>query len=372
MAVRKIKSSWWVDFRHEHVRYRKKSPDNSKAGAEAYEAVLRGKLARGELLAFDQSDNRQKEQEQKFKDFAWQWFETYVKSSNKHSEISKKKYILRAHLIPFFGELRLNQIGTQQVDQYKSRRIKAGLVNGTINNELLVLGTCIHTAQEWFGLEKIAKIKLLKYAPSKFDFLSREECYQLLAHSDGVWREIIFTALKTGLRLGELRALSWSDINWSNRTLTVRHSWCDYKKGLVTPKSNRERHIPLSNELHGMFAQKKQRTGFVFTTKKSQGFTKHWLNQKIADACKRAGMREITCHTLRHTFASHLAIAGVPLRAIQELLGHRDIQTTMRYAHLAPHSLRDAVSLLDTSEVTSENILGNPWATPGNSQAVSH
>ena len=62
---------------------------------------------------------------------------------------------------------------------------------------------------------------------------------------------------------------------------------------------------------------------------------------------KRAGLREIGWHMLRHTFASHLAMRGVPLKAIQELLGHASIVTTMRYAHLAPHVARDAVRLLD-------------------------
>jgi site-specific recombinase XerD len=67
-------------------------------------------------------------------------------------------------------------------------------------------------------------------------------------------------------------------------------------------------------------------------------------------ACKRAGLRRVGWHVLRHTFASHLMMRGVALMAIQELLGHKDIKMTMRYAHLAPDVTRDAVLLLDDAQ----------------------
>jgi hypothetical protein len=83
MAVRKIKSSWWIDFYFEHDRKRKRSPENTKAGAGAYEAVLRQKLARGEQI--DRVSNNG-EQNQTFEQFAWRWFDTYVTPNNKYSE----------------------------------------------------------------------------------------------------------------------------------------------------------------------------------------------------------------------------------------------------------------------------------------------
>src|SRR6266545_2229278 len=101
MAVRIIKQSWWVDFRFNHARYRKRSPENSRAGALAYEATLRHKLARGESV--EQTPDIASQQ-QAFEQFAWQWFEEYAVSNNKPSEQRNKRIILRSSLVPFFGK----------------------------------------------------------------------------------------------------------------------------------------------------------------------------------------------------------------------------------------------------------------------------
>src|SRR4051812_16138332 len=105
MAVRKLKSSWWVDFRYDHVRYRKRSPDNSRAGAIAYESQLRQRLARGGRL------DSERDQQPTFEQFAWRWFEDYAKPNNKYSEQMAKKYILSSSLMPFFGSMPVGAIG---------------------------------------------------------------------------------------------------------------------------------------------------------------------------------------------------------------------------------------------------------------------
>ena len=198
------------------------------------------------------------------------------------------------------------------------------------------------------SLEKTPKIKLLKLPPSENDFLTKEECGVLLENLKNPWHNIVLTAIKTGLRMGELRGLKWQDINWENRSLTVRHTWCDYKKDLVAPKSNRSRNIPLTDEVYvDLLTRKGRGVGFVFTEKGGGRFNDKSLNREIKKACKKTGLRKVTCHTLRHTFASHLAMAGAPLGAIQRLLGHADIQTTMRYAHLSNSTLQDVISLLE-------------------------
>ena len=348
MAVRKINNSWRIDIRHNHVRYRRKSPENSKLGAQAYEAVLRHKLTRGETLAFDKPDEKQKKQEQKFKDFAWTWVEVYTQSEkNKHSEKIRKKYALRTHLVPFFGETQIDKISTYQVVQYKAKKTGEGLSAKTVNNHLTVLSTCLRSAQEWHDLKNLPKMKPLKEDKPGTDFLSQGDSEKLVANSTGMWQDVIFTVLKTGLRRGELKALKWSNINWDTRILTVSHSWCVYKKGLTTPKGRRERHIPLTDELYKRLLQRRKEAGFVFRSEKTQSFSNKMLAREIDKACKKAGIKRVTCHDLRHTFASHLAMAGATLKAIQELLGHVKIETTLRYTHLMPSFLRETVDLLE-------------------------
>ena len=352
MAVRKIKNSWWVDFRFNHQRIRKKSPDNAKAGAQSYEALLRQKLARGEPIT---NSDLKPRQEQTFEEFAWKWFETYVQSNNKYSEIKRKKYILRKNLVPFFGKTQIGKIKAVQIEEYKAKHIKRGLAPKTINNHLMVLNRCLKIAQEWLELEKIPKISKLKAPLPEFDFLSYEECDLLLSNMEGIWREIALTAIKTGLRMGELRGLMWPDVDWNNRTINVRHSWCTSKKGLVSPKSNKVRQIPIVDQVYDLLLNRKRKTGFVFTNEKNQKFSADRLNERILNTCRKAGIRKITCHVLRHTFASHLAMAGASVKAIQELLGHSDIKVTMRYAHLSQSSLRQTIELLGDKKSIGQN-----------------
>src|SRR5882672_4813275 len=219
MAVRKIKGSWWVDFRTSHTRYRKRSPENSKAGAEAYEVVLRHKLARGECI---DGNAGAAPKPQTFEQFAWKWFEVYAIPNNKFSEQKMKRSILKCSLIPFFGKMLLGEITEQHVEQFKAKNIDDGLSKKTINNRLAVFSKCITTAYEWLKLEGAPpKVVWLKCPPPQTDYLSLDECALLHGGADGVVREMILTALRTGMRLGELIGLQWSSINWQNQTITV-------------------------------------------------------------------------------------------------------------------------------------------------------
>jgi integrase len=371
MVVRKIRNAWWVDFRTDCIRYRKRSPENTKSGAEAYEITLRQRLAREEPIG--RSDLIQ-QQSLLFRNFASKWYETYVVPNNKAGEQANKRTALNSCIIPFFGRTPIDTISSHHIEQYKAFLRKKDLSPKTINNRLTVLSTCLRTAYEWLELEGTPpKIKRLKYPPPRTDYLSLDECGLLLSQATGVLHEMLLIALRTGMRRGELMGLQWSSIDWQVQHITVRHSLCKYTGELGSPKSNRERHIPMDAEVYTLLFKRRRDTGYVFVDPKNNHFNGTYLERRLDELCKKAGLRKIGWHTLRHTFASHLAMKGVPLNAVQALLGHSSITTTMRYAHLAPSTLRAAIDVLNPKTAffgdfgqpagnTSTDVLQTKWS----------
>jgi integrase len=344
MAVRKIRKSWWVDFQFDQVRYRRRSPENTRQGALTYELLMRRKLASGELA----NDRRPQRRDDTFAEFAKIWFEDYVRTNNKYSEQLAKKYVLSASLVPFFGSKPVEQISAHDIERYKTQQVQEGFTNKTIVNRLTVLNKCLVTAYEWLELQGAPpKIKWPKWLAPEIDYLSPEECQVLVSHANGVIQEMALMALRTGMRQGELRGLQWSSVDWLTRSVVVRHSRDDYQKILVSPKSNRARHIPLDVDIYAMLYQRKKDNGYVFLPVDGRPFTNDRASAAMRKLCKQAGLRKIGWHTLRHTFASHLAMRGVPLPVIKELMGHATITTTMRYAHVAPSTLRAAIEMLN-------------------------
>jgi len=195
----------------------------------------------------------------------------------------------------------------------------------------------------------VQSIKPLKTPPQKFDHLSISECINLLDNTKGDLHGMILLGLNTGLRFGEIIALTWKNINFGKKELYINKSIS--KRVLGSTKSNRNRYIPMSPQLYEMLKNKRGKNILIFSE-----------NEKIIDqsryckllhkACKQSDLRLIGWHLLRHTFASHLVQKGVPMKAIQELLGHSNISTTMRYAHLGPSDLQYAVDVLSFGQYT--------------------
>ncbi len=128
--------------------------------------------------------------------------------------------------------------------------------------------------------------------------------------------------------------------------LVVRRS--AWKQHLGIPKNGKTRQAPLSSQtVRVLKSHRHLRGDFVFCRDDEAMLTKEQCKWPLWRNCKRAGLRRIGWHPLRHTFASHLVMRGVPLKAVQELRGHSTIEMTMRYSHLSPDVRSDAVALLD-------------------------
>lgn len=363
MTVRRIKGAWWVDFRFNGVRYRRKSPIDTKRCALEYERRLRQELLDDNNFEKNKEENETSEEptEQKqamsVSEFAKEFINIYARTNNKPSEVESKEMILKNHIIPFFGHLALDEINSRVVERFKAEKLAPrrkgkklipGLTAKTVNNHLTVLHKMLTVAEEWQIISHVPRVKWLKTPEAEFDFFDFEEAERLRQGADGEWRTMITVALRTGLRLGELLALRWDDVDFVAGKLKVRHS---VARGIIgTPKNGKSREVPLSAEAKAeLSAHRHLRGEFVFCDKSGKLIPKTGCKWPLWRACKRAGLRRIGWHALRHTFASHLAMRGVPLKAIQELLGHATIEMTMRYSHLAPAVLRDAVAQLDQS-----------------------
>lgn len=347
MTARKIDGSWWVDFRHVGVRYRKRSPDNSKGGAVAYEMTLRGRLARGEPL---QGERAARHVDARFREFANRWYDTCSIPNDKPSERAKKRQVLDGHLFPELGHLRLSEIRGQLVEQYKGRKLEAGYNPKSINNQLAVLSGSLRAAVEWNELATLPSIRRLKTTLPPPRFLRPSEVEQVvLAAETGPRSAMVRLAADSGLRLGELLGLQWSDIDFDRGQFCVQRSiW----KGIVcTTKTHKIRHVGLSAAAHKALVTLGARAeGFVFARDDGRPGAESTADRFLRRAARRAGIRALGWHVLRHTFASTLASRGVPLYTIEKLLGHSSPAMTQRYAHLAPDTLRDAIRVLDAPE----------------------
>lgn len=352
MGQKKRGSKYWVRFGFNHQRYSKASPDNTLAGARAYEAMLRQKLARGESI-----DERPKEKMATYSEFVERWFDTYVKTNNKPSEQSHKADVIKNHLKPFFGKTPLDRINNLMIEEYKAKKQKQGICNKTINNHIGMLGKSLRCAEDWEIITKVPKIQPLKVPPQTFKFLTEEE-YNLLLESakksEPEIYEMILFALRTGVRVGELLVIDWSDISFSNGSVTIKRS---VFKGIIgSPKSNRFRRIPLAKDVLDLLYQRRQKEGFVFLNNEGQIYSRYSLDRALDRACKAAGVPIVSWHPLRHSFASKLANNGISIQVIQTLLGHSDIKVTQRYAHLEPATLVEAIQTLEPKRGVEINL----------------
>ncbi len=362
MSVRKIRNSWWVDIRVDYIRYRKKSPEDTRAGALAYERRLREKLTRDGSL-------EKRVVAPVFSEFAMSWLETYAAANNKLSERRMKSSILNHHLIPFFGKFRLDRITSEDIERYKARKLGEELAPKTVNNQLTVLSRCLRSAVDWGKIVHMPRVKLMKAHSQNTDFLTQDEMTRLLAAPIATPVQLMpFTALRTGLRLGELLGLSWSDIDFEGDVLTVRHAWV--RQELTSPKNHRIRHIPLGGELRALLFAVRRNKGFVFSGVGDRPWSTDGAARELKRLCERTGVRKIGWHALRHTFASHIAMRGVPMRSLQQLLGHSTISMTERYAHLGAASLHDAVQVLEPVRENFGHPVGNATISEGQNRPL--
>jgi len=340
MTQYKRGNRWWMQISFNGEVIRKASPNNSKQGARDYELFIRQKLARGEPLSEPKVVIKHL-----FKDVVLQWLDVSVRNNNKHSEFVNRGYAIHRDLIPFFGKKQVDEISSYDVEQYKIYLLKErSLSPKSINNQLSFLSKCLKTAIEWKYMETLPIIKLLKVPPQKYDYLTPEESKLLVSTATGYWHEMILLGLQAGLRFGEIIGLKWENVNLEECLLKVTQT---IVRGIETsPKNNKIRTIPLTQDVKQMFEAKSKIGKYIFERDDNKILQSYYCLRNLHRICKQAGMRNVGWHTLRHTFATRLAERKVPINSVQQLLGHSDIKTTMRYVHINFSALESSIKVL--------------------------
>jgi integrase len=280
---------------------------------------------------------------------------------NKYSTTKAKRQILRDHVEPALGALPVTLVTYAVIEDFKVALGRKSLSAKTINNVLTVLRHLLSVAKKRGELAEIPPVEWLPVEKPGFDFLDFDEAARLFtaAAKEPEWYAMIMVAARAGLRQGELLGLRWDDVDLVAGRLTIRRAIVRGK--LTTTKSKKHREVALGDDLAAALKAHRHLRGLhVFCDAAGAPFTSGACKHPLWRLCRRAGLRRIGWHVLRHTFASHLVMRGAQLKAVQELMGHATIQMTMRYAHLAPHVTRDAVRLLDAGHPVPDGVtLGN-------------
>jgi len=260
----------------------------------------------------------------------------------------------------FFGAQPLRSILPLMLERYVAQR-QQQVAPATVNRELAFVKRVFGIAVENALLERspAKPIKFLREPSGRVRFLSDEEEAALCAEVDKRDWPVVAFALNTGLRRGEQFNLRWENVNLANRVLTIPRS----KHGGV-------RHVQLNDTAMGILralpGRLHSRWVFPSATGKTPMSANNFRYRVFDRAVKAAKIEDFTWHDLRHTFASRLVMRGADLRSVQELLGHKTLAMTLRYAHLSPAHLHQAVKLLDSGGTSG----GSRTAQAGSSRVT--
>ena len=328
MGIYKRGNVYWIDlYDQNHQRIQESSQSSSRRDAEKLYALRKSEILRGIY-------------KQPVKMTLGEFGERYME----HAKANKRSWLrdeqMLANLLEYFGkERQLADVTPVEIEGYKVSR-RAEVSGSTVNRELALLKRMFNLAITWdlfLNANPVRKVKFFREFNTGLRVVSPEEEKSLLENASPYLQDLIRFALNTGLRVGEVFSLPWSNV--------------DLKKGILTvfsPKTEKLREVPINAEtrkvLEAWCLGKKNELVF-YNPETGKRFVD--LKAGFALACTKAKIEGVTWHTLRHTFASRLVNSGVDIVTVKELLGHSSISVTMRYAHTNFDSKRAAVEKLD-------------------------
>lgn len=321
---------YWIRYSANGRQYRESTYSTNKSDAKLLLAKRLSEIAEG------------KEPASKVKNYTFEELAAaYSKWCERQRSFKTKQRLLK-QLINAFGHLYTRQITTRLLEDFQTQRLKKGNKPATINRLMATMKHCMHKGYQWEmvtedTLKRVRQVKLLEENNRRLRYLSPEECQHLIDACSGDIKAIVIIALNTGMRKSEILSLKWENVD-------LRHNFIL----LDNTKNGERREIPINETLRGVFQGLTRRLDvpYVFFDK-TTGKPYQDVKKSFGSALRRAGIKDFRFHDLRHTFASHLVMAGVDITTVRELLGHKTLTMTLRYAHLAPTHKVKAVEVLD-------------------------
>lgn len=296
---------------------------------------------------------------------------------NQETSLREKEGHIRIHILPRLGGLRLDKVNNERVTTFfgelrkqgfskrgrppissrpeairkrrqrelgkgddgqrrKQQSRKSGLSEKSIRNVRATLRTLLSFAVRWGYLDRLPDLPEVVVPEGTFDWYQPSEAAELVDGARDTWeRTLLLFPLHTGVRLGEQRAVRWADVDFNLSRIYIRRSAPSGFTTIKAPKSNRQRWVDLTPELAAALRSIRHGAELIFCNDDGSMLRPGQFQEILWAAQKRAGLRRIRWHDLRHSYASILASGGMPLFLIRGLLGHSSVQMTERYAHVA-------------------------------------
>lgn len=313
--------------------------------SEGYTAVEASQVRADRLRAIRHGDELPKKRSAEVTlGEVWKKYDEWLNTGKRQPEDDRGYY--KKHIEPIFKDRPLSKISPFDIEKLKIKLTNRDLAPATVKHVLVLIRQLINKAIAWgmwSGENPIKKVKLPRLNNQRERFLSREEAKKILEEVQKVsphTYDICLLSLHTGMRAGEIFDLKWSHIDTENGLIHI-----------ADPKSGRARKAFMTKTIKRIFQSLEvgKPEDYVFPSRDgvridrvSNSFIRAVdelkLNEGITDPRQR-----VVFHSLRHTFASWLAIQGTPILTIKELLGHQSLAMTERYSHLSPDHKRQAV-----------------------------
>lgn len=361
---------WWIDGRRVNRKIGPVRPPGTREGLTKVQAE---KAMREKIGAVTSAAPIERKT---VRDAGAKMVEIMEVKGRKRNTIDAAHNALDVHIEPFFGNKPLEKIDRNMVERFIAAELDTGSSPKSVRNFLSALHSAFEVAIDrgWAQSNPVKRaVKPEVGVTTEIRFLSLEEVEAVLAATPDdergkVEKTLYLAAAMTGLRQGELLGLRWGDVDWLAGKVRVRRA---YSHGeYVTPKSRRGvRAVPLADrlatELEGLSRRSQYSTDadLVFAHPETGNpLDGSKVLKRFKAALGRAGVREVRFHDLRHTFGTQMAGAGVPMRTLQEWMGHRELRTTEIYADYFPDDKRER-DLIDKAFGGSDSRIGSDLVT---------